>query len=204
LRFPAVGTDAPGILEGTISAGIGFTRHIAGDPSAWNHTEGTAMTNEELFVAGALSAWRSNLERADKLFSRLTEEELLTEVAPGRNRLIYLWGHLTATHDRMLTILGLGPRLAPEFDALFLSTADKVSDLPPVAEVRRTWDEVNSRLREGFATLSAADWLRKHGSVSDEDYAKDPLRNRFAILLSRTSHLAYHLGQAVLVPVPVK
>lgn len=162
------------------------------------------MSNEELFVAGALNAWKGNVERADKLFASLGEDELLTEVAPGRNRLIYLWGHLTATHDRMLTILGLGPRLAPEFDALFLSTPDKVSDLPPAAEVKRTWDEVNGKLREGFATLSAADWLGKHGSVSDEDYARDPLRNRFAILLSRTSHLTYHLGQAALVPVSVR
>ena len=28
--------------------------------------------------------------------------------------------------------------------------------------------------------------------------SKDPSRNRFSILLSRTNHLSYHLGQAVL------
>jgi hypothetical protein len=36
------------------------------------------------------------------------------------------------------------------------------------------------------------------GSVSEEDFAKDTSRNRFSILLSRTNHLSYHLGQAVL------
>jgi hypothetical protein len=35
-------------------------------------------------------------------------------------------------------------------------------------------------------------------AVSEEDFAKDASRNRFAILLSRTNHLSYHLGQAVL------
>jgi len=50
-------------------------------------------------------------------------------------------------------------------------------------------------LFEGFASLSAVDWLKKHGAVSEEDFLKEPLRNRLAILLSRTNHLAYHLGR---------
>ena len=120
-----------------------------------------------------------SLERADKFFSSLSREELLKEVTPGRNRLIYLWGHLTATHDRMRTILGLGERLRPEFDVIFLSTPDKASLLPSVEEIRRWSDEVNGTLLKDVQTLSAKDWLGKHASVSDEDFATDPLRNRF-------------------------
>jgi hypothetical protein len=52
----------------------------------------------------------------------------------------------------------------------------------------------------GFAGLSPADWLKKHAAVSEEDFLKEQLRNRFAILLSRTNHLAYHLGQTALRP----
>jgi hypothetical protein len=55
-------------------------------------------------------------------------------------------------------------------------------------------------LFERFASLSAADWLKKHGAVSEEDFLKEPLRNRLAILLSRTNHLTYHLGQTALRP----
>jgi hypothetical protein len=157
------------------------------------------VTDEEILVAGALSTWDGAIEKADKLFPNLTPEELLKEVAPGRNRLIYLWGHLTATHDRMLLLLSIGQRLHPEFDVVFLCTPDKVSVIPTPQELKNSWAEVNERLRAGFATLSAFDWLQKHTSVSDEDFTKDPLRNRFAILLSRTNHLSYHLGQAVLV-----
>ena len=58
------------------------------------------MTNEELYLAVALNGWKGNLERADKMFSGLSDQEVLNEIAPGKNRLIYLWGHLTATHDR--------------------------------------------------------------------------------------------------------
>jgi hypothetical protein len=46
--------------------------------------------------------------------------------------------------------------------------------------------------------MSWSDWLQRHTAVSEEDFAKDTSRNRFAILLSRTNHLSYHLGQAVL------
>ena len=161
--------------------------------------KGTVLTSEDAFITAAVNSWKFNTERADKLFSPLTEEQLLQEVAPGKNRLIYLWGHLTAVHDRMLPLLGLGPRLHPEFDDPFLSNPDKAAPHTPSAEeIKKSWNEVNGKLRAAFATLSPADWLQKHASVSEEDFAKDPLRNRFAILLSRTNHLSYHLGQAIL------
>ena len=69
------------------------------------------MTAEQALVTAVVNSWKFNIERANKLFSPLSEEQLLKEVAPGKNRLIYLWGHLTAVHDRMLPLLALGPRL---------------------------------------------------------------------------------------------
>jgi hypothetical protein len=159
----------------------------------------TNTPNAELFVSTALSAWKTNIERADKLFSALTPEQLAKEIAPGKNRLIYLWGHLTAVHDAMLPLLGFGVRLHPDFDAPFLSQPDKAVPNPPSAEeVKKSWSEVNGHLYAAFAKLSPSDWLQKHTSVSEEDFAKNPARNRFAVLLSRTNHLSYHLGQAVL------
>ena len=161
----------------------------------------THMTNEELFLAVALNGWKGNIERADKMFSGLSEAELLKEVAPGKNRMIYLWGHLTAVHDAMLPLLGFGRRRHPEFDVAFISNPDKTrAGTPSVELVRKAWREVNGKLFVGFSSLPAADWLKKHGAVSEEDFAKEPLRNRLAILLSRTNHLAYHLGQTALRP----
>jgi DinB superfamily len=156
------------------------------------------MSNEGVFVTGALNVWNGNIERADKLFLALTPDQLQKEIAPGKNRLIYLWGHLTAVHDRMLPLLGFGPRLHAELDDIFLSKPDKaVQKIPSVEEIKKSWNEVNGKLREGYAKLSPPDWLQKHADVSAEDFVKEPLRNRFAILLSRTGHLSYHLGQAV-------
>jgi len=72
------------------------------------------MGNEDSYVALGLKVWKAQIDRADKLFGGLSSEEVLREIAPGRNRLLYLWGHLTAIHDAMLPLLGLSERLHPE------------------------------------------------------------------------------------------
>ena len=157
------------------------------------------VTSRELSVQVAINSWRLVLERANKALSNLPEDQLLKEVAPGRNRLIYLWGHLTAVHDAMFPILGLGERLHPELDAIFVSSPDQTgAQLPAVGELRKCWDEVNGKLLSQFAMLSENEWLRRHNAVSEEDYAQDPTRNRLAVLLSRTNHMSYHLGQITL------
>ena len=88
------------------------------------YKEITIMT-EQALLTSALNSWKSTVERADRLFSQASEEQLQKEVAPGKNRLIYLWGHLTAVHDRMLPLLSLGERLHPELDAPFLTNPDR-------------------------------------------------------------------------------
>jgi hypothetical protein len=157
------------------------------------------MTTEELAISSVLSSWRLVTGRADRLFSGLTEEQLFREVAPGRNRPIYIWGHVTAVHDALFTILGLGERLHPELDAIFVSNPDKtVEDVLSGAALKPMWDEINERLYTEFKGLSGEDWLKRHMSVSEEDFARDPIRNRLTVLISRTNHTSFHLGQAVL------
>jgi hypothetical protein len=156
---------------------------------------------EQAFVTSTVNSWKSIVERANKLFSGLSEEQLQKEVAPGKNRLVYLWGHLIAVHDRMLPLLGVGERLHPEYDDAFLTNPDRaVAELPALADLKKSWDAVNGTLLAGMEKFSAAEWLQRHSSVSEEDFAKDPLRNRLSILLSRTNHVSFHLGQTVLIP----
>jgi hypothetical protein len=157
------------------------------------------MPNEGSYVALGLKVWKAQIDRADKLFATLSSEEVLREIAPGRNRLLYLWGHLTATNDAMLPLLGMRDRFHPEFDVAFVSNSDKSqAAIPSHEQVRRAWNTVNAELWKRFEKMSWSDWLQRHSAVSEEDFAKDASRNRFAILLSRTNHLSYHLGQAVL------
>jgi hypothetical protein len=157
------------------------------------------MTTESSFADLALRSWKANIHRADAFFGELSEEQLQEEIAPGRNRLIYLWGHLTAFNDALLPLLGLGERRRPELDAMFVSNPDRtLQNTLSGRELKRIWEATNDALWAAFSQLSPSDWLQKHTAVSEEDFLREPHRNRFTILLGRTGHLAYHVGQAML------
>ena len=157
------------------------------------------MQQQELLTKLTLDNWYSHIARTNKLLGELTDEQLQKEIAPGRNRGIYLLGHLAAVHDRMLPLLNLGDQTRPEMDAIFLTSPDKaVKEIPTATELRAYWNEVNGKLDTHFKSITPDEWLLKHNSVSEEDFAKEPHRNRLSIVISRTGHLAGHLGQMIL------
>lgn len=158
------------------------------------------MTPDQSLAATAVHAWRLNLARAGTVFLGRTDDHLRQEVAPGKNRLVYLWGHLIAVHDAMLPLLGIGPRLHPELDQAFLTEADRAATaLPSNAELTRLWSEVHGALDSGFDRFTPEDWTARHTAMTDDEFAANPLRNRLAVLLNRTAHLSWHLGQCALV-----
>jgi ribosomal protein L16 Arg81 hydroxylase len=73
-----------------------------------------------------------------------------------------------------------------------------LSSSPLQIAEEKYWGEVNGKLLSQFENLSADEWLLRHHAMSEEDYAKDPTRNRLAVLRSRTNHVSYHLGQMTL------
>jgi hypothetical protein len=157
------------------------------------------MTEDEVFATAALESWKQVLGRFSAGLAALNDAQLQKQVAPGKNRLYYLVGHLTAVHDRLFPLLGIGERLHPELDEPFLTNPDgKAGDPISASDLRAAWSEVNAALTAAFERFTPADWLKKHTAVSDEDFAVEPTRNRLAVLLSRTNHLSFHSGQAVL------
>jgi uncharacterized damage-inducible protein DinB len=158
-------------------------------------TTTTAAVAEQI-VAMVLNAWTSQTRAITGFFAKHSDEAYLQEVAPGRNRAIYLLGHLVASNDGLLPLLGFGERLYPQLEEIFLRSPDRmVADLPSLAELKDYWTKVSDALSARFVTLSPAQWLERHTKVSAEDFVLDPKRNRLTVLLSRTSHMSYHLGQ---------
>jgi hypothetical protein len=157
------------------------------------------MTNQsQIAVKMILDLWNSRIKATDELFSKLTDEQLMHEIAPGRNRGIYLLGHLTAVNDHMLAILGFEKQICPQLHEPFITKPDKtVAELPSVGELRGYWKKVNEKLAEHYSKLSVDEWFQKHTLVSEEDFAKEPHRNRLTIVAGRTVHLAGHLGQLI-------
>lgn len=146
-----------------------------------------------------IDSFGNYIRRTSKMLDALTDEQLAQEISPSKNTGHYLFGHLIAVHDNMLPLMGLGESLYPELVDIFLKNPDK-SDLekPSIVILRQQWNEVHSLLLSKLEMLSLEQLLEKHTSVSDEDFAKEPHRNKLNVLLSRTSHLAYHVGQLAL------
>lgn len=156
----------------------------------------TPNDTADLFARTAVNSWTLHLARLDQMLAGFSDADLQQEIAPGKNRIFYLLGHLTAVHDRMLPLLGLGARLHPELDEAFLTNPDRTApDRVTAAELRQAWATVNAALTSAIEALPAADWLQKHAAISAEDFAKEPLRNRLSVLLSRTAHVQFHTGQ---------
>jgi hypothetical protein len=72
------------------------------------------MTTDQLMIDTAPASWRQAVAQASETFNSLADDQFQREVAPGKNRVLYLLGHLTAVNDAMRTILGLGDRLHSE------------------------------------------------------------------------------------------
>src|SRR5882757_7503413 len=99
------------------------------------------MTNEEMLVKVAVDSWKLVIGRLDKGIGALDEEQLQRQVAPGKNRLLYLVGHLTAVHDRMFSLLGVGERLHPELDEVYISNPDRaLPDPVSAANLKHAWN----------------------------------------------------------------
>lgn len=153
---------------------------------------------KELFVKMVLSAWETQNTRVSKLLNSLSDEQLSMETAPGRNRGIYLIGHLTAVSDGLFTLLGWGERLYPQLDAPFIKNPDKsVPDLPSAREIREYWNTVNVKIAALMNKMQPDDWFAKHTSISEEDFAREPHRNKLNIVINRTNHMSNHLGQLI-------
>ena len=153
---------------------------------------------KSLFVKMVLDAWHLQVKRTDDLIQNLTDEALGKEVSPGRNTGTYLLGHLTAVHDKMISLLNFGEPLYPELYAPFVSESDDPSKpTPPLSDLRKYWKEVSQTLAEHFSKLSPDEWFERHMAVSEEDFAKEPHRNKLNLIINRTNHLEYHRGQLV-------
>lgn len=159
-----------------------------------NNTQPTA----ELFIKIAISNWEIQNSRLNKLLAKLTDDQLLTQTAPGRNSGLYILGHLTAVNDGMFTLLELGERLYPELEPVFIKNPDNSGiEKPSVTQVREYWNAMSTLLKQKMDVMQPQDWFTKHSAISAEDFEKEPHRNKLNILINRTNHQSYHLGQLV-------
>ena len=157
------------------------------------------MNYTQTILKMVFDRWNGSIKHFDTLLNSFTDEQLQREIAPGKNRGIYLLGHLIAVHDDMLILLDMGDKLYPELNEPFLKFPDKaVMQIPTANDLRTYWTKQCGVLEERFARLSPDEWFEKHTAISAEDFIKEPHRNKLNIIITRTTHLAYHTGQLIL------
>ncbi|CAN5550092.1 hypothetical protein BH10BAC4_BH10BAC4_25300 [soil metagenome] len=143
-------------------------------------------------------AWETQASRVTKLLTTLSDEKLLSETAPSRNSGLYLVGHLAAVSDALFPLMGWGEKLYPELDNIFLKNPEKSGlEKPTLAQIKDYWNTIDKKVTEHIRSTQYDEWFARHNAVSAEDFAKEPFRNKMNILINRTNHMSYHLGQLI-------
>jgi hypothetical protein len=120
------------------------------------------MNHQQLFVQMALHSWNTQIARAEKVFNSYSEAEFFEPVAAGKNRIIYLFGHLATYHDALKETLGIGKQTRPELIPLFLQNPDNDSNVyPSVTELKAYWENVHTELKDLFSNLTAEEWFKR-------------------------------------------
>jgi hypothetical protein len=158
--------------------------------------------NEIMIIGQCVKTWEQRVAQATKLIDSLSDWAIDEEIAPGRNKVVYVIGHLLVVHDKLVEGMGLGERSFADLDTLFLEAQQPDAKYPEAAWIKENWHKVNAFLNQKFNGMTVADWLSKHAYVTAEDFALQPERNKLNLLLSRTNHLSSHNGQLVLVKRP--
>jgi hypothetical protein len=118
---------------------------------------------KEIFVRMALKSWDIQVTNASKFFESIDEASMSREVAPGKNTILYLLGHLIAVNDGMISLFGLGERQFSHFDEAFVKNPDKAGfEMPDGATLKADWQKSNQTLSTYFKNMSAEDWFAYH------------------------------------------
>jgi hypothetical protein len=162
----------------------------------------TTTGNQTLDVAikTILLNWHQQTKAIVDYFAKHAETDYQAPVAPNRNKAIYLLGHLIASNDDLLPLLGFGDRLYPELDGYFTPNTEwNYDSFPSLPELQQKWAQLLDSLNQHIEKLQAQEWLERHTRVSQEDFETDPMRNKLNVLIGRTMHIRYHLGQLNLI-----
>jgi len=158
--------------------------------------EGQALT---LAIQTIINNWNQQTKAVTDFFNR-SDTDYQNSVAPERNKAVYLLGHIIATNDGLLPLLGFQERLFPELDQYFATgTKWEYTDFPSITEWRKKWTSLNEALGRYFNETQPVQWLERHTKVTAEDFKLDRSRNKLNVLVGRTLHMRYHLGQLNLI-----
>jgi hypothetical protein len=131
-----------------------------------------------------------------KVFDSLEDTKYTQPIATGLNTPSWILGHLVETEDSLLELFGIGKRLFPDLKDIYHHTrgSNQTGHLQKEELIKR-WKAISAELDKAFNSWSENEWMGRHTAVSEEDFKKEPHRNKLNVMLSRVEHKASHLGQ---------
>ncbi|MBL7875336.1 MAG: DinB family protein [Cyclobacteriaceae bacterium] len=150
------------------------------------------MTSLEI----CLLQWNTYNRRMLKVFETISDADFTRPIVAGGNSPSWLLGHLVETDDALLELLGIGKRMFPDLATIYHHNleSNQSGHLSKIELVSR-WQAILAKLDSTFSSMSEADWHARHTVVSEEDFKKEPHRNKLNVMLTRVTHKASHLGQ---------
>ena len=148
-----------------------------------------------------LLQWTTYNTRMQKMIDAISDQNFNSSITPGGNSPSWLFGHLVDTDDKILELFGIRSRLYPELEKIYhhergTNQAGHLSK----TELTTKWKAITAELDKAFKAWTENDWMSKHTAVSEEDFKKEPHRNKLNVMLGRVSHKASHLGQVAMQP----
>ena len=143
-----------------------------------------------------LLQWNVYTNRMQKVFDTISDENFNKPIIANGNSPSWLLGHLTEADDALLELFGIGKRLHPELKTIYHhERGTNQSGHLTKSELMSKWKSISTELDKAFKSWSESEWMSRHTAVSEEDFKKEPHRNKLNVMLSRVGHRASHLGQ---------
>jgi DinB superfamily len=128
----------------------------------------------------------------------LTDEELRSEIVPGKNHGVWILGHLVASDDTLSEYIGCGPTLFPDTQLFSQgNTLLPVDECKSPTILRVEWKHVCEKNEAIYNALTDTELDQPHALLQgnpDEDYFK----TKQGVLLNWPLHQAHHAGQLAL------
>jgi hypothetical protein len=148
-----------------------------------------------------LLQWKTYNARMQKMLEAMSIQNFNTPIVPNGNSPSWLFGHLADTDDKLLELFGIRNRLFPELEKIYHHErgTNQTGHLSK-EELIAKWKSISAELDRTFNAWAENDWMGRHTAVSEEDFIKEPHRNKLNVMLSRVEHKASHLGQIAMQP----
>lgn len=148
-----------------------------------------------------LLQWNTYNRRMQKTLDTISEEDFHKPIVPGGNSASWLLGHLAETDDALLELFAIRTRMFPELAKVYHhERGTNQNGHLSKADLTTKWNAITAELDKAFKSMSEQDWHSRHQAVSEEDFRKEPHRNKLNVMLSRVWHKASHLGQIAMLP----